>query len=164
MKYLLRQKLLAIGDDYTIKDENGNDAYFIDGKVFALRDTLVFQDMSGNELCTIQKKLLSWGPAYEIYHAGQVAAVVHESLFTLLGHRFTVDDQNGPSDLEASGNFTSHEYTFTRRGQIVAQASERWFTIADTYAIDIAAGEDPVLILACAVVIDRCAKEAEKRK
>jgi uncharacterized protein YxjI len=164
MKYLLRQKLLALGDDYTIKDENGNDAYFIDGKVLVLRDTLVFQDMSGNELCTIQKKLLAWGPTYEITHAGQLSAVVRESVFTLLGHRFTVDDQHGPSDLEATGNFTSHEYTFTRRGQIVAQASERWFTIADTYAVDIADSEDPVLILACAVVIDRCAKEAEKRK
>jgi uncharacterized protein YxjI len=164
MKYLLRQKLLAIGDDYTIKDETGNDAYFIDGKVFVLRDTLVFKDMSGNEMCTIQKKLLSLGPTYEIYHGGQLAAAVHESLFTLLGHRFTVDDQNGPSDLEATGNFTSHEYTFTRRGQVVAQASERWFTIADTYAVDIAAGEEPVLILAYAVVIDRCAKEPEKRK
>jgi uncharacterized protein YxjI len=164
MKYLLRKKLLAIGDDYTIKDERGNDAYFIDGKVFVIRDTLVFQDMSGNELCTIQKKLLSLGPTYEITHAGQLTAVVHESLFTLLGHRFTVDDKNGPADFEATGNFTSHEYTFTRRGSAVAQASERWFTMADTYAVQVADGEDPVLILACAVVIDRCAAEAEKRR
>ncbi|HEX4125018.1 MAG TPA: LURP-one-related family protein [Tepidisphaeraceae bacterium] len=164
MKYLLGQKLFALGDDYTIKDEAGNDAYFIDGKAFTVRDHLTFQDMSGNELCVIQKKLLAWGPTYEIYHNGALSAVVKESIFSLLGHRFTVDDQNGPSDLEAGGNFTSHEYTFTRAGTPVARASESWFTLADTYAVDIADGEDPVLILACAVVIDRCAVEAEKRR
>jgi len=30
----------------------------------------------------------------------------------------------------------------------------KWFSLSDTYGIDIADGEDPVLVLALAVVID----------
>jgi len=164
MRYMMKKKLLSWGNDFTIKDANGGDAFFIDGKVFSIRDKLVFQDMRGNELAVVQKKLVSFGPTYEIYHAGQLKAVVKESLFTLFGHRFTVDDERGAGDLEAKGNFTDHQYTFSRGGREVAQVSESWFSITDTYGVDVADGEDDVLILACTVVIERCDEEARKRR
>jgi uncharacterized protein YxjI len=128
MRYLMKKKLFSLGADFTIKDADGNDVFFVDGKVFTLRDRLVIQDMSGNELAVVQQRLLSWGPTYEIYRGGELKAVVKEALFTLIGHRFTVDDENGPHDLEAQGNFTDHQYTFTRAAQLVAQVSESWFT------------------------------------
>jgi len=164
MRYIMKKKLLSWGADFTIRDADGNDAFFVDGKVFSLRDKLIFQDMGGKELAVVQKKLLSFGPTYEIYHDGQLKASVKESLFTLFGHRFTVDDENGPADLEARGNFTDHQYTFTRGGNVVAEVSESWFTIADTYGVDIADGQDDVLILACSVVIERCQEEAARRR
>ncbi|HEX4797044.1 MAG TPA: LURP-one-related family protein [Humisphaera sp.] len=163
MRYIMRKKLFSWGDDFTIKDADGNDVYFVDGKAFTLRDQLIFQDMRGNDLAVIQKKLLSWGPTYEIHYGGQLKAVVKESLFTLIGHRFTVDDVHGPNDLEAKGNFTDHQYTFTRDGQVVAEVSERWFTMAETYGVDIAPNQDDVLILACAVVIERCQEQARRK-
>lgn len=163
MRYVMRKKLFSLGADFTIRDADGNDAFFVDGKVLSLRDRLIFQDMRGNELVVVQRKLLSWGPTYEIYHAGELQAVVKESLFTLFGHRFTVDDSSGPADLEAAGNFTNHQYTFTRGGQPVAQVSESWFSIADSYGVDIADGQNDVLILACTVVIERCQEQSQRR-
>src|SRR5580658_7737372 len=145
MRYMMRQKLFCLGNDFTIKDSAGNDIFFVDGKFLSLHDKLSFQDMQGNEVCMIQRKLLAFGPTHEIYHQGELVAVVKESLFTLFGHRFTVDDTHGPDDLEAKGNFTNHQYSITRRGQEVAQVSESWFTIADTYGVDIADGEEDVL-------------------
>ncbi|HEX3998456.1 MAG TPA: LURP-one-related family protein [Pirellulales bacterium] len=159
----MRKKLFSLGADFTIKDADGNDAFFVDGKVLSLRDRLIFEDMQGNELAVVQKKLLTWGPAYEIYHAGQLRAVVKEALFTLFGHRFSVDDEHGPDDLEARGNFSDHRYTFTRAEQAVAEVSESWFTIPNTYGVDIVDGQDDVLILACAVVIERCQEAASHR-
>jgi uncharacterized protein YxjI len=164
MRYMMKKKLFSLAADFTIKDAQGNDAFFVDGKVFTLRDRLIFQDMRGNELAVVQKKLLSLGATYEIYHGGQLKAVVKESLFTLFGHRFTVDDEHGSNDLEAKGNFTDHQYAFTRNGREVAQVSESWFSITDTYGVDVADGEDDVLILACTVVIERCDEEARKQR
>ena len=65
----------------------------------------------------------------------------------------------GPDDLEASGDFTDHEYTFTRRQQAVAQVSKQWFSWADTYGVEIADDLDPLLILASTVVIDQVCHE-----
>ena len=161
MRYVMRERILSWGDDFTIKDEHGRDAFYVDGKVFSFGDKLSLQDMSGNELALIDQKLLSWGPQYEIIRGGRTVAVVKKQLFTLFRARFTVDVP-GPDDLEAHGDFLAHEYMFTRHGREVAQVSKRWFSWSDTYGVDISDGEDNVLILASAVVIDLVAHPDKK--
>lgn len=153
MRYIMKQKLFSWGDDFRIKDDQGRDVFFVDGKAFSLGDKLSFQDMAGNELAFISQKLLSWGPTYEIYRGSQLAAVVKKSLFTFLHCKFTVDVP-GPNDLEAEGDFLDHEYSFARGGQTVAYVSKQWFSLTDVYGVEIADGEDDILILASTVVID----------
>jgi uncharacterized protein YxjI len=91
-----------------------------------------------------------------------LAAVVKKELFTLFKCRFTVDVP-GPDDLEATGDFMDHEYEFARGDRTVASVSKRWFTFRDTYGIDVAEGEDPVLVLASAVVVDMACHADKKR-
>ena len=153
MRYLMRERILSWGDDFTIKDEEGREAFYVDGKVFSFGDKLSFKDRDGKEVALIDQKLLSIGPQYEIVRGGKTVAVVKKHLFTLLRARFTVDVP-GPDDLEARGNFLEHEYTFERDGHDIARVSKKWLSLSDTYAVDINDGEDVVLILASAVVID----------
>jgi len=153
MRYVLRQKILSFGDDFTIRDEAGNDVYFVDGKAFSIGDKLSFKDMAGSELAFIKQKIFNWSPTYEIWRDGKLAAVVKRELFSFFHHRFTVDVP-GPDDLEARGSLTDHEYELRRGDHIVAVVSKRWFSWTDTYGVDIADGEDDVLVLASAVVID----------
>lgn len=153
MRYLMRERILSWGDDFTIKDVDGRDVFYVDGKVFSFGDKLSFKDGSGREVALIDQKLLSIGPQYEIIRGGKTVAVVKKHLFTLFRARFTVDVP-GPDDLEATGNFLAHEYSFERGGREVARVSKKWFSLADTYAVDIDEGQDDVLILASAVVID----------
>src|SRR5688572_20661875 len=156
MRYVMKERILSWGDDFKIRDESGRDVFYVDGKVLSFGDKLAFKDMAGNELALIDQKLLSIGPTYEIYRGGQLAAVVKKKLFTLLRAKFTVDVP-GPDDLEAKGDFIDHDYTFTRSGREAARVSKKWFRMSDTYGVEVAPGEDDVLILASAVVIDLCA-------
>jgi uncharacterized protein YxjI len=58
-----------------------------------------------------------------------------------------------------------HEYTFTRAGVgPVAHVSKRYFAWTDTYGIDIAQGEDDVILLASTVVIDLCCHQDRERR
>jgi uncharacterized protein YxjI len=153
VRYLMRERILSWGDDFTIKDEAGRAAFYVDGKVFSFGDKLSFKDRDGKEVVLIDQKLLSFGPQYEIVRGGTTVAVVKKHLFTLFRARFTVDVP-GPDDLEAKGNFLEHEYVFERDGRDVARISKKWLSLSDSYAIDINEGEDDVVILAAAVVID----------
>jgi uncharacterized protein YxjI len=161
MRYLLKQKLFAFGDDFHIRDEGGQKAFFVDGRAFSLGDKLSFQDLEGNELVYIRQKLLAFGPTYELHRNGKLAAVVKKSHFTLFRGKFSIDVP-GPDDLEAQGNFLDREYAFERGGREVAWVSKRWFSLSDTYGVDVADGEDDVLILASTVVIDMISHDKDK--
>lgn len=91
MRYVLKQKLFALGDDFHIRDENGRDVYFVDGKAFSIGNELSFRDMAGHELAFIRQRLLAWGPTYEITRDGKLVAEVRKKLFALFHHRFTID-------------------------------------------------------------------------
>jgi uncharacterized protein YxjI len=163
LRYLLKQKLFALGNDFMVKDEEGNDKYFVDGKAFSIGDKLSFQDLRGTELAFIRQKLLAWGPTYEIYRSGKLVAMVKKDLFSPLHHTFNVDVE-GPDDLQAKGNLLDYEYTF-RRGEVeVAAVSKQWFTLRDTYGVDIKKDEDELLILASTVVIDLSCHSSRNRR
>jgi uncharacterized protein YxjI len=157
MQFVLRQKWLSFGDDYTIQTPDGNTAYFVDGEAFSWGKNLALRagGKDGPEVAYIAQKLLAWGPTYEIYRNGELFAVVKKEAFTFFKCAFTVDVP-GPDDYEATGDFLDREYTFERNGAAVAQVSKTFFSLTDTYGIDIADGEDDITLLAAAVVIDLC--------
>ena len=155
MRYQIKEKLLSFGDDFRIKDHDGRDVYFVDGRAFnLLREKLSFQDMQGRELAFIRERVLTLRKSYEIHRDGRLAAVVKKDLFNLFRCHFTVDVP-GPDDLEATGSFLDREYIFKRGGKVVATVSLKWFAFADAYGVDICEGEDDILILASTVVIDQ---------
>ncbi len=159
----MRERLLSFGDDYVIRDEAGAERFYVDGKVFAIGDKLSFQDMQGNELARIRQRLIALGKTYNFEKDGHTT-VIHKHLFTFLSCKFSVDVP-GPNDLEAKGNLIDMEYAFIdTRGHRVAEVSKRWFRLSDTYGVDIATGQDDVLILACAVVIDLCCHADKKHR
>ena len=162
MRYVMRQKLLSFGDDFTIRDESGADRYFVDGKVFSIGDKLSFQDMSGNELARIEQKVLSLVKTYRIYRGGQLIATVRKKPFTLFRDAFELEDA-AAGELDAQGDFFDREYEFTRDGRTIAVVSKRFFSFSDTYGVDVAEGEDDVLILAATVVIDQCSHDDKER-
>lgn len=153
MRYVMRQKFFALGDDFAIKDDTGADRFLVDGKVFSIGNKLDFKSMDGQVLARIQQKLLTLGRRYEVFRGNQLAAVVSKKWFTMFKCKFVVDVP-GPNDLEARGDFLDHEYEFFRNDRRVATCSKKWFSVMDTYGIDIADGEDDILILASSVVID----------
>jgi uncharacterized protein YxjI len=159
MRYVLKQKLFSIGGAFSIKDDQGQDVFLVEGRVFSFGHQLSFCDVSGNELAFIKQKILSWGPTYEIYRSGELFAVVRKQLFTFFKHVFTVDVP-GPDDLVAQGDFMDLEFTFSRGDRTVAAVSRRWFSWADTYGVDIVEGEDDVTILASTIVIDMVRSES----
>jgi uncharacterized protein YxjI len=162
MRYVMKQKVWAVGNDFLIKDAAGEDRFLVDGKAFSLGDQLSFQDTRGDELAFIRQKLLAWGNTYEIHRGGRLFAVVKENWLPLTRYRFTVDvgaDGPGPGDLEINGDFWAHEYRFVREGRQAAAVSMQWFSWSDTYGVDVSDGEDDVLILACTVVVDMCTQK-----
>lgn len=152
MRFVVRQKVFSFGDNFTIKDEHGNDHFIVRGKVFALGDKLRIYDMAGNELFYIEQKLFRFLPEYTIYRSGQPMAVVKRE-FTFFKPRLNISSTLGNYTID--GNFLGMEFSIFKGGNRVAQVSKRWFSWGDTYGVDIAEGENTSFILSLVIVIDQ---------
>lgn len=162
MRYIIRERLFRLGEDSTITDESGQPVYDVDGKVLTLRDRLVLRNRFGEEVATVHRRLIALRPTYEISIHGRPAAQVRKHFFTPFRDRFTIDVP-GPDDLEMTGSLLDHDFTITRGGRTVATISKRWLTFRDTYGVEIAPGEDEVLILASVLALD-LANDREDRQ
>ena len=162
MRYIIRERFFRIGEDSDITDDSGQRVLQVDGKVLSLRNLLILRDLAGNEVARVQRKLIALRPTYEITAGGHELAEVRKHFFTPFGDQFTIDIP-GPEDLEMAGNLLDHEFTIRRGNQTVATVSKRWFSITDTYGVEVAEGEDWLLLLACVLALD-LAEDRERRE
>ena len=153
-RYKITQKLPSIGDDFWIENQEGHKVFKVDGKTLRIRKTLAFEDADGNKLCQIKERLLSVRDTMVIEDPhGRDIAVIKKALIAPLRDRWTVNIRNGP-DLSVVGNILDREYTIKQKGKKVAEVSRKWFRITDTYGVEIAEGQEDIIILAVAVAID----------
>src|SRR3954447_21241458 len=122
-RFLMREKLLAIGDDFWIEDAGGERAYKVDGKAFRMRQTFVLEDTAGDEVARIQERKLSIRDKVVIERRGDTAATVHKALVGIRD-RFAIDVEDG-EDMKAHGNIVDHEYEIERDGDTVATISKK---------------------------------------
>jgi uncharacterized protein YxjI len=157
IRYQMRQKMVSIGDDFWIENQQGQKVYKVDGKALRIRDTLKFEDAHGKELCKIQEKMLRIKDTMNIEGpSGETLATVKKALITPVRDRWTVKIGNGP-DLDVQGNILDHEYKIEEGRTKVAEVSKKWFRLRDTYGVEIAPGQNEIVILAATVAIDMMA-------
>ena len=157
-RYRMREKLLAIGDDFWIETDDGRRAFKVDGKALRLRTTFVIESPSGAELYKLQEKKLHIRDTMRLDRDGETVATIHKALVSPLRQRFKIEVSNG-DELTAKGNIVDHEYEIERDGHKIAKVSKRWFRVRDTYGIEVAPGENDALIIAAAVCIDAMAHD-----
>jgi uncharacterized protein YxjI len=163
MRYLVRERLFHIKDDFWVTDEHGNQVFFVNAKVLSLRHTLELEDASGRKLAAIKHKLLTFTDAMEIEHDGAVIATVHKAVFSPLHHRAIIDLADG-GRLEAVGNIIDKDFEIRDGQQAIARVSRAWFRVRDTYGVDVPSGGNDALIIAIAVCLDRIHHDEEERR
>ncbi|MGC0415270.1 LURP-one-related/scramblase family protein [Embleya sp. AB8] len=154
-RYLVRERMFAIGDDFWVTDEAGEKVYLVDGKALTLHDRLDLKDAAGTVLATVKKKIVAIHHTMKVEDAtGATVATVRKKMFTPLHEAFGVELAVG-GELAVRGNMFHHEYGITGPHGPVAQVTRKWLRVRDTYAVDIAPGWDHALIIAIAVCVDR---------
>ncbi len=156
-KYQMREKMVSIGDDFWIENEQGQKAFKVDGKALRVRNTLNFDDAHGNTIYKIQEKMVRVKDSMEVEDAqGKRVAMVKKAIISPVRDRFSVSIKGGP-DLDVQGNILDHEYKIGEGRNQIAEVSKKWFRIRDSYGVEIEQGQDDLLVLAVTVCIDQMA-------
>lgn len=158
-RYKIRQKLISIGDDFWIENAKGQKVFKVDGKALRIRKTLEFEDANGKRLAQIKERLISIKDTMVIEDAnGRDIATVKKALIAPLRDKWNVNVKGG-ADLVVQGNILDLEYDIKQGRKKVAEVSKKWFTITDTYGVEIEDGQNDILILAIAIAVDMMAHE-----
>ncbi|WP_297958327.1 LURP-one-related/scramblase family protein [uncultured Ruminococcus sp.] len=148
MKLYFKQQPFSFRQRTAVYDQFGNVLFNAVGEISLARKMHVY-DRVGNEVAYVEKKLLHLLPRFSIYIGGQyVTDIVKE--FTLFKPSYLFE-RIGWS---VSGEFLSHDYTIKRGNMPIAYIHKQWMTWGDSFEIDIAEGQDIVMVLAAVIAID----------
>ena len=158
MKFLVRERVFDIGDDFWVTDEHDQRVFWVDGKALRLRTTFELRTPDGDVLTQIRKKLFKVRDQMAIERDGSKVATVRTRLFNPVRDKLNVEIEDGP-DWEVTGDFLDKEYVISDEEGTVAHVSRKWFRLRDTYAVDVNThrrdiGGDPALVISVAVAVD----------
>ncbi|MEU9118529.1 LURP-one-related family protein [Streptomyces sp. NPDC048506] len=157
-KFLVRDRIFGIGDDYWIEDEYGHHAFLVDGKALRLRETFELKDPERRVLITIRKKMLALRDTMTIERDDAPLATIKRKRLSLLRNHYRVALADG-SELDVSGKILDREFAVEYEGELLAEISRRWLTVRDTYAVNVVRDDaDPALLIAIAVCVIRLAE------
>lgn len=155
MRMYFKQRMFSWFDSYDIYNENGDVLYTVQGQL-SWGHCLHVLDAGGRHVGTVQERVFTFLPKFEIYFGDQYAGCIQKE-FTFFRPRFHIDC-NG---WQMEGNFMEWDYAISDdAGRPVAQVSKELFRWTDTYVIDV---EDPrnalcVLMLVLAIDAEKCSR------
>lgn len=155
MKLLFKQRFFSWLDSYDIYDENNNTVFSVKGQ-FAWGHKLNVYDAQGNHIATLQEKIFSFLPRFEIYINDQFAGTVSKE-FSFFKPKFSVDYKGWAVE----GSFLEWDYTiYDSAGNHLASVTKELFNWTDTYVININNPDDalPALMLVLAIDAEKCSR------
>lgn len=154
MKLYIKEKVFTWGDQFTVKDERGNDRYVVEGEVFSWGKKLHVYDMTGREVAFIKQEVWSFLPRYYVFCGDRQVAEIKKE-FTFFFPKYRIDGLGW----EIDGSFMAHEYEITQSGRTIVSISKEWMTWGDSYELNITNPSDEIVALAVVLTID-CVMEA----
>lgn len=148
MKLYFKQKVFSLRQRSEIMDESGVVLFKAVGE-FSIGRRMHIYDNRDNEVAFIQQRLLRLMPRFSVYiGSNHVADIVKN--FTLFSQDYRIEGLGW----SVNGDWLAHDYTITYRNRYIASIHKHWMSWGDSFEVDIADGEDCVMVLAVIIAID----------
>ncbi len=154
MKLYIKEKVFSWGDKFTVKDEYGNDKYWVQGEVFSWGKKLHVYDSVDREVAFIKQEVWSLLPRFYVFCGDEQIAEIKKE-FTFLFPKYSIQGLGW----EIEGKLMAHDYEIIKNGKSIVTISKEWMTWGDSYELNIANPEDEIVALAVVLTID-CVMEA----
>lgn len=153
MKQLyIKQKVFSLAGKFTIKDQQENDVYYVEGSFMQIPKTFTIMNTTRDEVALITKKVFSFLPKFFVEVNDQEVLTIKKE-FSFLKARYTID----AADIEVQGNWWDMNFQVLQHGVVIGKVSKEWFTWGDSYKVQILNEEMEAIIIAFVVAID-CVK------
>ena len=149
MKLYMKQKVFSWTDKFTVKDENDNDRYFVEGEFMTLSKKLHVFDESHTEVAFIRQKLWSLLPRFFVEIDGRPVCQIVKR-FTLLKPKYELEG----TGWRVEGDFWAHEYAVYDDNNMIMRLSKHWLSWGDSYELDIVDPKNEIMCLSIVLAVD----------
>ena len=149
MRLYAKEKVFTLRDKFRFFDENENDVYLVEGKLWSFTKQLTMTDTLSNEVAFIKEQFLTWMPKFHVFVGGVKVAEIRKH-FTFFKPKYSIDCKGW----EIQGDFLNHDYSIMKDEKQIATIHKKWLTWGDTYEIDITDPADAVLVCSIVLCID----------
>lgn len=156
MKLLFKQRLFSWFDSYDIYNQAGETVYTVKGQL-AWGHCLKIYDARGEEIGTVQERIFTWLPKFEMYLGERYVGCISKEL-TFLRPKYNIDC-NG---WQVEGDWFEWDYQILNSAGIpIANVSKELWNWTDTYTIDVHNPQDALcaLMLVLAIDAEKCSRD-----
>ncbi|MCU0298920.1 MAG: LURP-one-related family protein [Candidatus Nanopelagicales bacterium] len=151
---LVFKSKLGVGRDFEVTDTAGTRVLFVDGKIGPTPKAEV-RDAQDVVLYTVKGHLLGIPKRMAISTAdGTQVAELKAKAFSMVKDKMTMTMADGTA-WQVQGTLMEKNYSIASGGQPIAQITQKWLTVRDSYTVDYLSSMDPGLVMAVIWAIDR---------
>ncbi|MGL4878343.1 LURP-one-related/scramblase family protein [Paraclostridium dentum] len=149
MKYYMKSKLFKIKEDFWIQNEENEEVFFVDNKLFAvgLQFDLIKDEKT---LYSVKETVISLLAKYQVKEGNEVVAEVNKKPSFM---RDSIKIESKYGDLNITGDIIDHNYEIYKGSEQIARIHKEVFTFTDSYNVE-TDFEDEAFILTLAVIVD----------
>lgn len=152
MELLIKNKWVSLGGSSTITDTNGNEVFFVKGKIFSFTRMKFLMDKDKNVKYIIRNKFwrLFQRKALIYDNNKNLVAVVRRKIFSLHDHYFVTSDLG---DVQIRGNILQFNYNISLGDKQIGHIARK-FSLRDSFVLTIDDNYDPAIFVSLVIAID----------
>jgi len=157
-KLRIRQRILSMRDRFDITDEHGREKYYAEGALLSWGKRCTIWNAQKTEVARIEEKVFAFMPTFFIYVGNKEVATIKKE-FSFFTPRYHIDFGN----IKVMGDPWRLNYTLESGGRTIGSINKKFFTMADTYEVDILDETLEPLILSLVLSIDYVKAQQSKK-
>lgn len=134
-KYYFKEKFFKITDHYPILNDNGKKAFFVDQKFKFLGYEATVSDSNDVEIFTINKKLISFLPVYQVDFKDSKKKMTIKSNISVFRKSIDVISEEGK--INVKGNLWDYEFKAYFKGDLIGEVSKKILSFTDQYQLKV---------------------------
>ncbi len=160
MKVIIKNKFFSLGGSSSVKDEKGENVFFVKGRLFSPTHVKWVCDKDKHKLYKVRNKWFNFinERAY-VYEGRTKVARVKHPLFG--GKKFIIEGYK--DEIIIDGDFFSAKSTIMRNGKPVGTINREFSVVNDTFSLEAEANDMPFMI-ALVIAIDNIFDKITKTK
>lgn len=150
MKVIIKNKFFSMGGSSSVKDMNGQDVFYVQGKIMSPTHVKWVCDRNKNKLYKVRNKWFNFiNEKCFVYEGDTKVAVVKHPFFSV--KKFIVEGYK--DEISIDGEFFSTRSTIVRNGHPVGTINREFSLVNDTFSLEADEADMPFMI-ALVIAID----------